>query len=297
MTEPAAPEPPPEPVQNEPLAPATRPPRDLITWERWVAGVAGAIGTGAGAAGVFLSENQAGTAVLLVLGIVFLLMAIQGTAVRRITRDGGDFAERTVAEERTVDNVQQTLDERGVGAAQAALDAATAVRPDLLLSPAVGALSAQLYEREVIDAVRTAWRNVVLRKYDSPSVLNWASTTTETSDSGFDAIFGVELAQDGGRDAAPIQPKLALDVVYTLRGRLESARLGLRILRLNQSGLPYLIVSAVPPTVMTREQWKAYPKTVPRQLVHWEPGASLETLEDAIETILGQVSGELPLDL
>lgn len=296
MTEPAAAEPPSEPVQSEPLQPATRPPRDLVEWERWVAGIVGLLATAAGGAGVFLSTNQAGTAVILVLGIIFLLMAVQGTAVRRITRDGGDFADRAGAEERTVDNVQQTLDEQGPEAAQAALSAATAARPDLRGSAAVGALSAQLYEREAIDAVRAAWRNVIRRRYDTETVMNWASTTTETGDARFDAIFGAELVRADREVSDP--PKIALDVVYSRAGgRLDASRLGHRILRLNEAGLPYLIVSAAPTTVAGREQWKLYPRPVPRQLVHWEPTSDLSPLEDAIETILGQVAGELPLDL
>lgn len=55
----------------------------LRLWERALAIFIGAISGGGGAYAVFASSNQAGTAVLLVASVVFLLIGIQGTPLIR----------------------------------------------------------------------------------------------------------------------------------------------------------------------------------------------------------------------
>lgn len=58
----------------------------LPTWAR---GLALGLGAAAGVAGgyaVFASENQAGTAALLLIAGLFVLLGLQGTPMRRLTR-------------------------------------------------------------------------------------------------------------------------------------------------------------------------------------------------------------------
>ncbi|TJZ80022.1 hypothetical protein FCG67_03785 [Rhodococcus oryzae] len=59
-------------------------PAPLNRWERTAAALAGVTGSVAGGVAVFVTDNQAGTAALLVAGVAFLLIGIQGTALKRI---------------------------------------------------------------------------------------------------------------------------------------------------------------------------------------------------------------------
>lgn len=241
-------------------------------------------GAGAGGAGVFLSENQAGTAVILLLGVIFLLMAVQGTAVRRITRDGGDFADRIV-EERTVEAIQATYEDQGPQAAQAALDAATAARPQLERSPAVAVMNAQFYERSALESVRAAWRDTVNRRLPGATPL-W-TTMNEESPLGVDATFGVEGADE---------PRMAVEILYSSRGPVSRDRLANQLAKLDRLRIPYLIVSSSRATAQTELFWRYSPRSVPRQFVEWHPGDSVEILEAAIERLIGQAAGEIPLN-
>ncbi|GAA5125702.1 hypothetical protein [Pseudonocardia adelaidensis] len=66
----------------------------LSHWERIAATLLGLAGVGAGGAGVFLSDNQAGTTTILLLGAVFLLMAVQGTPIISASKDKVELARR-----------------------------------------------------------------------------------------------------------------------------------------------------------------------------------------------------------
>ena len=272
-------------MPSEPLPPATRPPRDLLTWERLVAGVVGTTGTAVGGVGIFLSTNQAGTAVILLLGLIFLLMAVQGTAVRRITREGADLADRDI-ERATADKVQATMEDQGAAAAQAALEAATAARPELESSPAVRVLNAQLYEREAIGATREAWRNFIGRRVDNDAQLRHSYMNLEV-DRGIDALFGIADEPD---------PKMALDVMYSRDATINPSRLADRILRLNQLGTPYLIVSASRVGPKAKIAWRTFPRSIPRQIVHWRSGDDTDIIEVAIEALVGQQEDKVPQD-
>ena len=61
------------------LADNTDPPEPLVKWERICALAIGAICGGAGGYAAFEKSNQAGTAMLLILAAIFLLIGIQGT--------------------------------------------------------------------------------------------------------------------------------------------------------------------------------------------------------------------------
>ena len=288
MTELAQPDDSAEPTPVGPSPPSATGPRDLNGLERAAAALIGVSGTGVGGFGIFLSDNQAGTAVILLLGVVFLLMAVQGTAVRRITKDGGDFADRA-AEQRAVDSVQITLDERGPEAARAAIDAATAARPQLEQSPAISAMNGQLYERSAIDAIRAAWRNTINgdREDQGQGPSQWTTMRTETPD-GVDAIFGADGAES---------PQIAVEVIYTRTGAISRDRLANNIAKLDALKIPYLIVSSSRRTAQTELFWKYSPRPVPRQFVEWRPGDPTSQIEAAIERLVGQSRGEIPLDL
>lgn len=66
----------------------THSPITLTPWARRSSGVVGVVSAGLGAWSVFLNTNQAGSAALLLLGALFILMAMSGRVPDRITKEG-----------------------------------------------------------------------------------------------------------------------------------------------------------------------------------------------------------------
>jgi hypothetical protein len=129
--------------------------------ERISAGAVGLGGVGAGGAGVFLSSNQAGTSAILILGAMFLLMAVQGTRIIKLSKDGAEL-ERKFRQARRL--VEKAADEAADGNLQAAVayqDAAKAIEPRIEREPIARVVTAQIYELEAYEAVRRAYDNLV----------------------------------------------------------------------------------------------------------------------------------------
>lgn len=116
--------------------------------ERIGAAVAGIIFGGAGGASVFLSENQAGSAALLLIAAVFLLMGIQGTAVRKAGKDSFDFAQKPAAQ--IVARSAELSEDDRPSEALAYIEGAVAASPQLGESTLVQESAGLAYERAVI---------------------------------------------------------------------------------------------------------------------------------------------------
>jgi hypothetical protein len=67
----------------------SEPPEPLVKWERICALIVGAVCGGAGGYVVFEKSNQAGTAILLILAAIFLLIGVQGTPLIRFGSSSG----------------------------------------------------------------------------------------------------------------------------------------------------------------------------------------------------------------
>src|SRR5580700_972047 len=67
----------------------SEPPEPLVKWERICALIVGAVCGGAGGYVVFEKSNQAGTAILLILAAIFLLIGVQGTPLIRFGSNSG----------------------------------------------------------------------------------------------------------------------------------------------------------------------------------------------------------------
>lgn len=64
----------------------------LTPLERTAATLFGLGGVGVGGVGVFVSDNQAGTTTILIIGAGFLLMAVQGTRITKLGREAVELA-------------------------------------------------------------------------------------------------------------------------------------------------------------------------------------------------------------
>ncbi|MFC4147741.1 restriction endonuclease [Micromonospora mangrovi] len=121
----------------------------LSTRARVVASIFGLAGTGIGGWAVFSSDNQAGTAVLLLIGAVLLLVGVQGTPLRRFGH-GDNTIELAAVRQRAARAVERAAQEQPPEVAAAVAEAVETIAPSSL-SP----LQAyEAYEAAVLHAIR-----------------------------------------------------------------------------------------------------------------------------------------------
>jgi hypothetical protein len=127
----------------------------LDPWARAVALGLGIAASGFGCYAVFASNNQAGTALLLAVGVILLLLGIQGTPLRSI--GGGEYkVELARLRRRVVEAAGQAARQESPEVAAAVADALTVIDPGLVLGPPAGAL----YEQAVLQAFRRTGASV-----------------------------------------------------------------------------------------------------------------------------------------
>lgn len=120
-------------------------------WERPAAGVVGSLFAGAGAVAVFISKNQAGSATLVVIGALFLLMAVSGRTIESVRIGDWEF---TLSELR-----RQAAEQAHSGLtdqAQAMLNVLKKLDPAADRDPAVRAVEITVFENRVLDAIEAA---------------------------------------------------------------------------------------------------------------------------------------------
>lgn len=123
----------------------------LDKWERPAAGVAGSALAGAGVVAVFISQNQAGSATLVVIGGLFLLMALSGRTIESVRIGDWEF---TMSELRrqAAEQARSGLTEQ----AQATLNILKKINPASGRDPEVHAVEISVFENRVLDAVEAA---------------------------------------------------------------------------------------------------------------------------------------------
>jgi hypothetical protein len=130
-----------------------QPPVAALNWrERSGALLIGVTGVGVGGAGIFLSENQAGTTAMLLLGALFLLMGVQGTAIRRATKDSGEL-ERRLKPAEVAEKAKEKLEDEGPAQAEAYIEGARSLDPGLARDPGIQYVSEAAYQEQVLQAV------------------------------------------------------------------------------------------------------------------------------------------------
>jgi hypothetical protein len=120
----------------------------LAPWARVLALVLGVVATGLGTFAVFVSANQAGTALLLVVGVVLLLIGLQGTPLRRFGSGEHSF-ELLAIRRRLADAVDRAAREESPDVAAAVAEAARTADPGAPVRPAW-----QIYEESVQRAIQ-----------------------------------------------------------------------------------------------------------------------------------------------
>jgi hypothetical protein len=125
--------------------------------ERGLAGIVGVVASVAGGIAVFRTDNQAGTTALLLLGAVFLLLAVQGTAVRRANKDSLELDKRTLAR-KIAHEAERALSNGRIDDARNYVEGAIAGNPEITDLPEIARLEKEIwdltrYEAEIRSAL------------------------------------------------------------------------------------------------------------------------------------------------
>lgn len=172
--------------------------------ERWLAGIIGLILQSAGTTSVFITDNQAGSTALILVGALLIIIGLQGTPVTRASRESIELQQRR----KLANQVEKLRDEGDVDAAREAAVKAVDASPRLRRDPVVDALVAELYERSVSHAI--------YRAAGSAAIQRLTANTNVVDDNGreYDAVL----------TADPESPKKRRIVVEVKHARNLSRR-------------------------------------------------------------------------
>ena len=104
----------------------------LVKWERVCALVIGAICGGAGGYAVFEKSNQAGTAMLLILAAIFLLIGVQGTPLIKFGSSSGSVELERRRRKKVQEALEQANEENNAEKAEGIVEGVKLVAPDLV---------------------------------------------------------------------------------------------------------------------------------------------------------------------
>ncbi|MFF1562029.1 hypothetical protein ACFVY1_00615 [Streptomyces sp. NPDC058293] len=150
----------------------------LSRWERSAASLLGLALSGAGAAAVFKTSNQAGSVALLLVGVVLLIMAVNGSP---LTRARYQDYELFMARRRRP--ILANIDQEAPEVARQTLQVLNTVDPGASRDPLVAQVSAHVYEREVVDRLAGKYPSMVV--------------TRGPMDMGMDAVIPLEYGRIG----------------------------------------------------------------------------------------------------
>ncbi|GAB3816572.1 hypothetical protein [Micromonospora zhanjiangensis] len=128
-------------------------PEPLGRWERLGASALGLVGAAGGGWAVFATDNQAGSAVLVVIGAAFLLMGVQGTPLIRVgsAESGVELERRRRRVEKAIEQARQ---EESPEVAAGIVEAASIIEPQIFRSAAH--YRSELYASKVGVALQTS---------------------------------------------------------------------------------------------------------------------------------------------
>jgi hypothetical protein len=106
----------------------------LVKWERICALAIGVICGGAGGYAAFERSNQAGTAMLLILAAIFLLIGVQGTPLIRFGSSSGSVELERRRRRKVQDALEQANEENNIEKIQGIVEGVKLVAPDLVPS-------------------------------------------------------------------------------------------------------------------------------------------------------------------
>ncbi|WP_327662633.1 MULTISPECIES: hypothetical protein [unclassified Streptomyces] len=232
----------------------------LSGWERLSASVLGVGLAGAGGVAVFITTNQAGSVALLLVGVVLLIMAINGAPLTRARyQDYELFMSRR--RHRVVENIRDEPPEE----ARQALQVLNTIDPGASRDPVVARASGYLLELEVVDRLQRLHPEIEVSR--------------GPLDYGVDAVvplndrrIGVEVK--GGSGDVPLRTADLRRVVNRVIG--SPSRLG----GAHVDGL-LIVTNRVLPTELSR-RIRELSQIMPIGVVRWVDAQDDQALEDAL---------------
>lgn len=225
---------------------------------------------GLGVLAVFVTESEAGPPVLILISAVFLLIAIQGTAVRRANKESVEL-ERRASPREIVREAKQILATEGPYEAGAFIEGAALVDPKLAQSSVIQDVQASIRDSlSYLSAVKAAIRTVaghVVGVFDNRG-----------SDDGYDFVL---MPKGNAR-----VPMIACVVKYHSLESNHVAQLGANFDTANRMGIPFLIVisSRITPHIQDQFDRISQPDQ-PVILTSWRDASDNADLLAAIESL------------
>lgn len=226
----------------------------LLVWERIVAGIVGLLAASVGGISVFISSNQAGSTALLLVGAIFLLLAVQGTAIRRATRESVEMDPRA-ARKRVIEKAQEVFEEHGIEKAEAFVDGATTRDPSLIGDERVVNFNGQLFEEHVFAQINTLDLSRCGLQYKLI-----VSREARVQSYRFDAVIKRADREDAW---------IVAEAIYTSRSFASNNKLRLTIARMQDVRRPGLIISNRHMSKLGLEVWDQINQDPPVHFVLW----------------------------
>ncbi|MFI9465037.1 hypothetical protein [Streptomyces xiamenensis] len=242
----------------------------LSRWERLSASVLGLGLSGAGAVAVFMTSNQAGSVALLLVGVVLLLMAINGSPLTRARyQDYELFMARRRRD--VVANMQDDSPEE----ARQALQVLSTLDPGARRDPVVARASNHLFELEVVRRLQRLYRATEVSR-----------DPLDPLDLGVDAVvqvdgFRIGVEVKGGSGDIPFQGSDLRRIV----NRASAGRI--RLGGSSMDGL--LIVTNRPLSAQIARRIREASEILPTGVVRWVDEQDDQALEAAFRKLSGRL--------
>jgi hypothetical protein len=222
----------------------------------------GALGFGVlGILATFKTENEAGTAVSLLMCGVLLLVAVQGTKVQRIS--AGDHSLELAASRGVVAAQAVAESKEDPDAALERLEHYEALDPLAQVDPRISSAKSSIYERQV-------WNAVILARYEIGG----------TEAGGLDDAGKLHVIR-GRRILVETRYRLPYRNIYPTDARR------IREMASRSTADGALVVSNVSPTQQAEVLLDQ--TTPPVTLVQWDPDAGPEHVGRALEDLLAKI--------
>lgn len=251
-----------------------------LNWaERLAAGLLGLGIAGAGIDAVFTREVEAGPTALLLVGAVFLLLAVQGTPIRKANKDSVEW-ERRASVRQIAREGKERLEERGAGDAEAFIEGASVANPSVVENILITQL------QSTIQNARDYERILLAKLEELMTGTGWTLfPSSAIGDNNLDFLIAASEPHGGKFVSGIIKFTHGAGALSQLKKRLEDVQL-------NLWSWPILIVTNADwphRDVARRQLFESEPDNLdPISIVRWRGSQDDEELKTAIRNVTQQ---------